>query len=318
MSTPWLRYSEILSHSVKALPESIYSPAQKLAWLSKVESLNWAERLAGQEVFERKMGGKCVAFATLNENTLDFLFVSPEYWRQGLATSLIHEVEMAARTKGLQELNVEASLALFPLCLREGFQVIEKEYVAIGDENVPRFKMSKPFLHQRHRSRVLWSTDRLYLREMLPIDAQTCYELNLDPMVLRYTGDVEFASVEASREFLENYDPYKKTGYGRWAMIRKNDGAWIGWCGIKKHEDGKIDLGYRLHQQYWNQGYATEAAKLSMELAKNEFHLDKLILEANQDNLASRRIAEKLGFVEQISPKHAAIHDVLYLKNLCE
>ena len=89
-------------------------------------------------------------------------------------------------------------------------------------------------------------TDRLYLREMTPADAQSAYALNLDPEVVQYTGDVAFESVEAAEKFLINYDHYKKYGFGRWAVIQKSNGEFLGWCGLKYHEDTKeFDLGYR-------------------------------------------------------------------------
>lgn len=318
MAQEWALHQDLMQRAIQAIPDSIYTPAQKTAWIKRAMSINWSERMASQQVFEKKEDGELLAFASLDTNNLDFLFVSPSYWRKGLAASLIRDLEQYARLQGFTEITVESSLMLFPLCVREGFYVQEKETVALGTEQLSRFRMKKPLTNLRHRSRCLWSTERLFLRELLPIDDQTCFELNLDPEVMRYTGDLPFDSVAASHDFLESYDPYEKTGFGRWAMIRKEDGSWLGWCGIKKQEGGKVDLGYRLHQRYWNQGYATEAAKLSIELAQNKFQLKELILEANKDNQASRKVAEKLGFSLYDSPEHAAINDVLYLKNLRE
>ena len=58
------------------------------------------------------------------------------------------------------------------------------------------------------------TTPRLTLRELTVDDAQHFYELNLDPEVLQFTGDVVFETVEAARQFLANYGHYKKYGYG--------------------------------------------------------------------------------------------------------
>ena len=52
-------------------------------------------------------------------------------------------------------------------------------------------------------------TDRLYLREMTITDAENAYLLNLDPDVIKYTGDEPFESVENAKMFLANYDHYK-------------------------------------------------------------------------------------------------------------
>jgi [ribosomal protein S5]-alanine N-acetyltransferase len=89
-------------------------------------------------------------------------------------------------------------------------------------------------------------TTRLYLREMTAADAENAYLLNLDPDVIRYTGDDPFESIEAARTFLEQYDHYQKYGFGRWAVIRKTDDAFLGWCGLKYTKDlDEYDLGFR-------------------------------------------------------------------------
>ena len=76
-------------------------------------------------------------------------------------------------------------------------------------------------------------TPRLGLREITTADAEQAYLLNLDPEVIKYTGDEPFSSIEAARAFLEKYDHYKKYGFGRWAVIRKEDRSLLGWCGLK-------------------------------------------------------------------------------------
>jgi len=81
------------------------------------------------------------------------------------------------------------------------------------------------------------STPRLLLREMTPEDAGNLYYLNLDPEVIRYTGDPPFDSILDAEIFLNRYDHYQKYGFGRWAVIRKLDNAFLGWCGLKYSPD---------------------------------------------------------------------------------
>ena len=108
-------------------------------------------------------------------------------------------------------------------------------------------------------------TERLVLRPFLPEDAQCFYDLNKDQMVMKYTGDRPFESVERSRDFILQYDQYQKTGYGRWTVLRKSDMMKLGWCGLKYHpNEDYTDLGYRLLRNHWNQGYATEASRGSL------------------------------------------------------
>lgn len=139
-------------------------------------------------------------------------------------------------------------------------------------------------------------TNRLLLRELTPEDAQNMYLLNLDPEVIRYTGDGPFASEVEARLFLDNYDHYKKYGMGRWAVIRKSDEAFLGWCGLKYIPDfGEHDIGYRFFRRYWGLGYATESAKVCLEYGFDTLGLTTIVGRAMRDNLASIRVLEKIG-----------------------
>ncbi|MXN92021.1 GNAT family N-acetyltransferase [Flavobacterium sp. Sd200] len=146
---------------------------------------------------------------------------------------------------------------------------------------------------------MITSTTQLILRELTEDDKQHFYDLNLDPDVLQYTGDSVFESVEASRLFLVNYqDVYKRYGFGRWAVMRTEDDAFLGWCGLKYSEDtGQVDLGFRLFKKYWGNGYATEAAQACVVLAFEKFSVQTLVGRAMRANGASIRVLEKLGFV---------------------
>ena len=78
------------------------------------------------------------------------------------------------------------------------------------------------------------------------------------------TSTHPFASVEEARAFLEAYPDYRVHGMGRWAVVAKDGGAWLGWCGLKRGPDGEVDLGFRLHRRYWGRGVATETGAASL------------------------------------------------------
>lgn len=143
---------------------------------------------------------------------------------------------------------------------------------------------------------ILAETARLILRELTPGDADHFYRLNEDPDVIRYTGDAPFAGPGEARRFLERYDQYRLYGYGRWAVIRKTDSVFLGWCGLRFDPDsGETDLGFRFFKTYWGQGYATEAALISLNLAFERFKLAEVMGRAMESNLASIRVLEKAG-----------------------
>lgn len=143
-------------------------------------------------------------------------------------------------------------------------------------------------------------TERLWLREMTPDDAPFAFELNNDPEVIRFTGDDAFASVEAARSFLEAYADYRKFGRGRWAVIRKDDHAFLGWCGLKFHADsGETDIGFRLMRRYWNMGYSTEAAKACLHYGFIHLGLYSIMAQVMEPNQASIRVLEKIGMTRE-------------------
>lgn len=139
-------------------------------------------------------------------------------------------------------------------------------------------------------------TERCYLRELSVDDAQHFFDLNSDNDVIQYTGDVAFQNVTEARSFLENYNQYKLYDYGRWAVIDKNNGEFLGWCGLKYSPDlNEVDLGFRFFKKYWNQGYATETAKACIDYGFRDLQLTKIVGRAMEANVASVKVLEKAG-----------------------
>jgi [ribosomal protein S5]-alanine N-acetyltransferase len=144
--------------------------------------------------------------------------------------------------------------------------------------------------------KIILETERTYLREMTPDDAQNAYELNSDPLVIQYTGDEAFESVEDARIFLTKYDHYEKYGFGRWAVISKETNEYLGWCGLKYSADeNEFDIGFRFHQRFWNKGFASETARACIQLGFDKFNMETIVGRAMKENLASIRVLEKCG-----------------------
>ena len=141
----------------------------------------------------------------------------------------------------------------------------------------------------------LFKTNRLLARQLNPADAEHLYRLNSDKEVLKYTGDFPFQSVAEARQFLEGYKEYALHGCGRWALELKDGGMFIGWCGLKVHDENWVDLGFRLKKEFWNMGYATEAAWASLKFGFEIKGFDCIIARAAVANKASLRVLENLG-----------------------
>lgn len=139
-------------------------------------------------------------------------------------------------------------------------------------------------------------TNRLILRELSVEDSKSFYELNLNPNVVRYTGDKEFNNIKEAMSFLENYNDYKINGFGRWAVIDKVSKDFLGWCGLKyDKEKDETDIGFRFFEHYWNKGYATESAKACLEYGFEALNLEVIIGRVRAENAASIKVLEKLG-----------------------
>jgi ribosomal-protein-alanine N-acetyltransferase len=139
-------------------------------------------------------------------------------------------------------------------------------------------------------------TSRFSLREFAAEDAENLYLLNKDPEVLRYTGDSPFDSIEAAASFVDNYDQYRKFGYGRWAVIQKSDAAFLGWCGLKfRPGPDKCDLGFRLFRSAWNRGVATETATACLDYGFEVLDLERIVGRAMKANTASISVFRKIG-----------------------
>lgn len=140
------------------------------------------------------------------------------------------------------------------------------------------------------------TTKRLLLREFQKEDAAGFFAMNNDAIVLQYTGDVPFADVTAAEAFISGYQQYETYGYGRWTVLDRTTGEYLGFCGLKYHpETGDIDLGFRFIREYWGKGYATEAAAACLDYAFTTLNLPCVIGRAQAENVASIRVLAKIG-----------------------
>lgn len=164
-------------------------------------------------------------------------------------------------------------------------------------------------------------TDKLILRELTTLDAKHFFKLNSDPEVMLFTGDDPFQSVTEAEHFLEHYSHYSEHGFGRWAVIRKSDNEFIGWCGLKMHQptlriktNNYVDIGFRFFRKYWGQRYATEAARKSLELGFSRFGLKEIIGRTAKENIGSIKVLEKIGLSYFKNGECEGIEDALYYR----
>jgi RimJ/RimL family protein N-acetyltransferase len=77
-------------------------------------------------------------------------------------------------------------------------------------------------------------------------------------------------------------------------------------------ELNEVEAGWAIVPERWGQGLATELARTAIEAASGPLRLREVVAFALPDNLASRRVMEKTGFVFERDIIHAGFPHVLY------
>jgi ribosomal-protein-alanine N-acetyltransferase len=142
-------------------------------------------------------------------------------------------------------------------------------------------------------------TERLLLRRLTMADLDDLAALYRDPEVRRYFPDGVRTHEQTRAELRWIIDVYYgQYGYGLWATILKESGAFIGRCGLLPWEiDGRteVEVAYLLDTGHWGRGLATEAARAIVDHAFATLPVPRLICLLDPDNAASRAVAAKIG-----------------------
>lgn len=143
-------------------------------------------------------------------------------------------------------------------------------------------------------------TERLILRDWREEDWPEFFRATNTPAVMEWLGGVidaegmagQRARVEASRA---------ANGFCFWAVERAADGALLGFCGLKRADApgstvaGMVEVGWRLREDAWGQGYAKEAAIAALGAAFDRFGSEEVIALTVDGNRGSWGLMERLG-----------------------
>jgi RimJ/RimL family protein N-acetyltransferase len=146
------------------------------------------------------------------------------------------------------------------------------------------------------------TTDRLRLRPFSEADAEALFSLHSNAHVLRYWDSAPWTDRARAERFLAASRQMAAEGTGaRLAIDRLSDASFIGWCSLSRWNPDyrSASMGYCLDDAAWGQGYATEAARAVLQWAFDTLDLNRVQAEADTRNVASARVLEKLGFVQE-------------------
>jgi len=148
---------------------------------------------------------------------------------------------------------------------------------------------------------VMAETERLRIRTWDFADRAEFNRLTNTPTVMRWLGGV--ADEATTNGAFERTDKYQREfGFTFWIVERKSDGEMLGFCGLKRANApgadliaGEVEIGWRLREDAWGQGYAKEAAIKCLDLAFDRFAAPRVVAVTAEGNLPSQGLMIRLG-----------------------
>jgi RimJ/RimL family protein N-acetyltransferase len=141
------------------------------------------------------------------------------------------------------------------------------------------------------------TTPRLILRPLEPADVEILYRIYLVEGVLQYFPNPAPPPLEKVQRFIAGQEKHwAEYGYGNWGILSEGESQIIGWAGLQYvTELDETEVGYLLDRSFWGRGYASEAARASLQFGFENFNFDHIIALVHPDNFGSRRVIEKCG-----------------------
>ena len=141
-------------------------------------------------------------------------------------------------------------------------------------------------------------TKRLILREINVEDAEFVLRLVNEPSFVSNIGDKGLKNIDdAERFILEGYwTNQERSGYGMFLVELKGGGDPIGSCGLLYRKVLDVtDIGFAFLPEFWNRGFAYEAAEAIMKYGHSTLGVKKIVGLTSEDNLGSINLLKKLG-----------------------
>jgi RimJ/RimL family protein N-acetyltransferase len=140
-------------------------------------------------------------------------------------------------------------------------------------------------------------TSRLRLRMFAPEDLDELCVLASDPEVMRFIGrGLPLTREETHFNLTSIINAFRRRGFGRWALVKKETGTLVGYCGLAHgSEEVGVEIAYMLSRSEWGKGLATEAARACLHYAFERLKFDSIAALTRPENHRSRRVMERLG-----------------------
>ena len=163
-------------------------------------------------------------------------------------------------------------------------------------------------------------TERLLVRPWQDSDRALFAAMGQDEAVRRFLGPPQ-SRAESDALVDRITQTQAHLGYCLWAIERRADAAFLGFCGLNPAPagtpiEGRIEIGWRLAHAYWGHGYAREAALASLDWAWANLAVEAIFAMTVPANTASWGLMERLGMhrLHDLDFDHPAVPDGSSLK----
>lgn len=155
---------------------------------------------------------------------------------------------------------------------------------------------------------IVLETRRLVLRPLSEVDLSPLHHISNEPLVRRYLWDDEPVSMAQIQSiYAQSVREFAEKGLGLFSIRSRGEEQLLGLCGFRSLENtGEIELAYELSPEWWGRGLATEASRACLQYAFEEVGLERVMAGVEPQNVASKRVLEKLGmkYAGEIVPDH--------------
>ncbi len=140
-------------------------------------------------------------------------------------------------------------------------------------------------------------TDRLILRGFKETDVNPYIQMCADPEIMQYLSSGKTLSPnEAWKSLAFVIGHWTLRGFGLWAVEEKSTGEFVGRVGLLQPKGWPgTEVAWTLVKSAWGKGYATEAAKASLQWGFTHTNATELISLIIPENIASIKVSERIG-----------------------
>jgi len=169
------------------------------------------------------------------------------------------------------------------------------------------------------KNKYLFTSKRLGFRNWLDSDIDKMIAISADKNVMRFFPAT--AKPEQTRDFiLRMQNQYQKTGYCYFAVDLLETQEFMGFIGLNHFNyeapfSPGTDIGWRLAEKFWGNGYATEGAIRCLEYAFKDLKLNQIVATATEANVPSISIMNKIGMHFKTNFKHPRLKGFPEIEN---